>query len=85
MPEDLLFHQVGFILHTVTFQSLILLCQLWDVVLNQQALDPRVLDDVPVAPQLVRQPGTVPRADQGTGAGASLRSPRDKMDVSDNL
>lgn len=65
--------------------SLALLYQLWDVVLNQQALDPRVLADVPVAPQLERQPGAVPRADQGAGAGASLRSPRDKMDVSDNL
>lgn len=83
MPEDLLFHQVSFCPRARFRVSSF--CQSWDVVLNQQALDPRVLDDVPVAPQLVRQPGRVPRDDQRAGAGASLHSPRDKMDVSDNL
>ena len=44
-----------------------------------------MLGDVPVAPQLVRQLGPVPGADQRAGTGASLLSPRDQMDVSVNL
>lgn len=50
-----------------------------------QALDPGILGDVPVAPQLVRQPGPVPGADQRARTGASLLSPRDQMDVSVKL
>lgn len=50
-----------------------------------QALDPGILGDVPVEPQLVRQPGRVSRADQRAGTGASLLAPRDQVDVSVNL
>lgn len=48
---------------------------------HTQVLDPGVLDDVPVAPQPVRQSGTVPGADPRPGTGASVSSPRDQMDV----
>lgn len=67
-------------------QTLIACMYQWHgIILDLQALDPRILDNVPVAPQFVRQPGTVPRADPRAGTGASLLSPRDKMDVSVNL
>lgn len=49
---------------------------------NLQTLDSGILDDVPLAPQLVRQPGRLSGSAQRTWTGASLLSPRDQMDVS---
>lgn len=47
-----------------------------------KALDPGVLDNVPVEPQPVGQSGAVPGADQRARPGAALLSPRNQMDVS---
>ncbi len=74
--------------NTLTHYKSLTLCVLHQsrgIISGLQALDPGILDDVPVAPQLVRQPGPVPGADQRAGTGASLLSPRDQMDVSVNL
>lgn len=66
-------------------QNIYFVVSLIGIVSNLQALDSRILDNIPVAPQLVRQPGRVSGFDQRAWTGASLLSPRDQMDVSVNL
>ncbi|TKS86499.1 RAS guanyl-releasing protein 1 [Collichthys lucidus] len=50
---------------------------------DECTLDPGILGDVPVAPQLVGQSGTVSGAHQRARTGGSLLSPRDQMDFVD--
>ena len=85
VSEDMLPHQVS--LTQWHCQSLSLCVRFYHshIISDLQTLDPGVLDDVPLAPQLVRQHGAVPGADQGAGTGASLLSARDQMDVSVNV
>lgn len=58
MPEDMLPHQVSF--HAKALCTTPNLRASHGLLFDLQALDPGILDDVPVAPQLVRPPGPVP-------------------------